>query len=78
VVTIHKKVMGIIAAAVAVYINANPGVQMESWLDVVLPSDSGAFKMPTWIPLACYSAIAAGTLSGGWKIVKQWVLKLRK
>jgi PiT family inorganic phosphate transporter len=42
------------AAAVAVYINANPGVQMESWLDVVLPSDSGAFKMPTWIPLACY------------------------
>jgi PiT family inorganic phosphate transporter len=54
VVTIHKKVMGIIAAAVAVYINANPGVQMESWLDVVLPSDSGAFKMPTWIPLACY------------------------
>jgi hypothetical protein len=49
---------------------------MESWLDVVLPSDSGAFKI-TWIPLACYST-AAGTLSGGWKIVKQWVLKLRK
>jgi inorganic phosphate transporter, PiT family len=26
--------------------------------------------MPNWIPLACYSAIALGTLSGGWKIVK--------
>jgi PiT family inorganic phosphate transporter len=26
-----------------------------------LPSDSGAFKMPTWIPLACYST-AAGYL----------------
>jgi PiT family inorganic phosphate transporter len=26
--------------------------------------------MPDWIPLACYTAIAAGTLSGGWKIVK--------
>jgi PiT family inorganic phosphate transporter len=73
-----QKVMGIIAAAVAVYINANPGVQMESWLDVVLPSDSGAFKMPTWIPLACYSAIAAGTLSGGWKIVKTMGSKITK
>jgi PiT family inorganic phosphate transporter len=77
VVTIHKKVMGIIAAAVAVYIN-NPGVQMESWLDVVYHLIVAHLKMPTWIPLACYSAIAAGTLSGGWKIVKQWVLKLRK
>lgn len=26
--------------------------------------------MPDWIPLACYTAIAAGTMSGGWKIVK--------
>jgi PiT family inorganic phosphate transporter len=43
---------------------------LPSWLDVVLPNDEGAFKMPAWIPLACYSAIAAGTLSGGWKIVK--------
>ncbi len=30
---------------------------------------SGA-PMPDWIPLACYSAIALGTMSGGWKIVK--------
>lgn len=73
-----QKVMGIIAAAVAVYINTNPGVHMDSWLDVVLPSDDGAFKMPTWIPLACYSAIAAGTLSGGWKIVKTMGSKITK
>lgn len=26
--------------------------------------------MPDWIPLACYSAISLGTLSGGWKIVE--------
>jgi len=67
-----QKVMGIIAAAVAVYIQTS-GVAQESlpsWLDVVLPKDDGSFKMPDWIPLACYSAIAAGTLSGGWKIVK--------
>ncbi|RTY87613.1 inorganic phosphate transporter [Flavobacterium sp. RSP15] len=75
-----QKVMGIIAAAVAVYIHTS-GVAQESlpaWLDVVLPNDEGAFKMPTWIPLACYSAIAAGTLSGGWKIVKTMGSKITK
>lgn len=75
-----QKVMGIIAAAVAVYINTS-GVAQESlpsWLDVVLPNDEGAFRMPDWIPLACYSAIAAGTLSGGWKIVKTMGSKITK
>jgi PiT family inorganic phosphate transporter len=75
-----QKVMGIIAAAVAVYIQTN-GVAQESlpaWLDVVLPKDDGSFRMPDWIPLACYSAIAAGTLSGGWKIVKTMGSKITK
>ena len=75
-----QKVMGIIAAAVAVYINTNPGVHMDAWLDVVLPNDDKGIKgvMPGWIPLACYSAIAAGTLSGGWKIVKTMGSKITK
>ncbi|MEG0850068.1 inorganic phosphate transporter [Flavobacterium plurextorum] len=75
-----QKVMGIIAAAVAVYINTNPGVHMDAWLDVVLPNDDLGIKgvMPGWIPLACYSAIAAGTLSGGWKIVKTMGSKITK
>jgi len=75
-----QKVMGIIAAAVAVYIHTNPGVHMDSWLDVVLPNDDLGVKgvMPGWIPLACYSAIAAGTLSGGWKIVKTMGSKITK
>ena len=34
--------------------------------------------MPDWIPLACYSAIAAGTMSGGWKIVKTMGSKITK
>ncbi|MFV8325942.1 anion permease [Flavobacterium sp. ZS1P14] len=75
-----QKVMGIIAAAVAVYIHTS-GVAQESlpsWLDVVLPKEDGSFKMPAWIPLACYSAIAAGTLSGGWKIVKTMGSKITK
>jgi inorganic phosphate transporter, PiT family len=34
--------------------------------------------MPTWIPLACYTAIALGTMSGGWKIVKTMGTKITK
>jgi inorganic phosphate transporter, PiT family len=80
-----QKVMGIIAAAVVVYIH-QAGVTVESlpsWLHVVLPyKDANGAEvsghMPPWIPLACYSAIAAGTLSGGWKIVKTMGSKITK
>jgi len=75
-----QKVMGIIAAAVAVYIHTS-GVtaeSMPSWLQVVLPQGDQMGKMPDWIPLACYGAIAAGTLSGGWKIVKTMGSKITK
>lgn len=75
-----QKVMGIIAAAVAVYINttgASVGA-MPEWLQVELPHGEVMGTMPTWIPLACYSAIAIGTLSGGWKIVKTMGSKITK
>ncbi|MES2809651.1 MAG: inorganic phosphate transporter [Bacteroidota bacterium] len=35
-------------------------------------------EMPEWIPLTCYSAIALGTMSGGWKIVKTMGTKITK
>jgi len=73
-----QKVMGIIAAAVAVYINSKPGIHMPDWLDVELPKGDGSFKMPEWIPLTCYTVIALGTLSGGWKIVKTMGSKITK
>lgn len=77
-----QKVMGIIAAAVAVYIQTS-GVAIESlpdWLQVTLANDDKGIKgvMPDWIPLACYTAIAVGTLSGGWKIVKTMGSKITK
>ncbi|HMJ46073.1 MAG TPA: inorganic phosphate transporter [Ferruginibacter sp.] len=34
--------------------------------------------LPAWVPIACYSAIAVGTLSGGWKIVKTMGTKITK
>lgn len=80
-----QKVMGIIAAAVAVYIKSNPNIDLSTgWLDlnVVLPSEKDGVKidgvMPAWIPLTCYTVIALGTLSGGWKIVKTMGSKITK
>mgnify|MGYP001025845607 CR=1 FL=1 len=35
-------------------------------------------EMPDWVPLACYTAIGIGTLSGGWKIVKTMGTKITK
>lgn len=35
-------------------------------------------EMPDWVPLACYSAIAVGTLSGGWKIIKTMGTRITK
>lgn len=34
--------------------------------------------MPEWIPVSCYAAIALGTMSGGWKIVKTMGSKITK
>lgn len=35
-------------------------------------------ELPEWVPLACYTAIAAGTMIGGWKIVKTMGQKVTK
>jgi PiT family inorganic phosphate transporter len=35
-------------------------------------------QMPIWVPLACYSAISLGTMSGGWKIIKTMGTRITK
>ncbi|MEY3423175.1 MAG: hypothetical protein RIR48_3505 [Bacteroidota bacterium] len=57
-----QKVMGIIMAAMVAYD----------------PSKYTLDHMENWIPLACYAAIALGTLSGGWKIIKTMGTKITK
>ncbi len=57
-----QKVMGIIMAALIAY---NPQVYSLN-------------NMVWWVPLSCYSAIALGTMSGGWKIVKTMGTKITK
>ncbi|MBK8700336.1 MAG: inorganic phosphate transporter [Saprospiraceae bacterium] len=61
-----QKVMGIIGAA---YVAVNPDLY---------PDVSAALKDLTWVPLACYTAIGLGTMSGGWKIVKTMGTKITK
>lgn len=78
-----QKVMGIIAAAIIVYLkDANLSVDtMTTWLHVGYTVVDGKVKInhiPEWIPIACYTAIAAGTMSGGWKIVKTMGTKITK
>lgn len=34
--------------------------------------------VPNWVPIACFTAIAAGTMSGGWKIVKTMGSRITK
>lgn len=57
-----QKVMGIIMAALIAYD----------------PNTYHLDNMVTWVPLACYTAIALGTMSGGWKIVKTMGTKITK
>ncbi|GHS90493.1 inorganic phosphate transporter [Planctomycetales bacterium] len=34
--------------------------------------------LPTWVPLACFTAISLGTMSGGWRIVKTMGTRITK
>lgn len=57
-----QKVMGIIMVALIAYD----------------PSTYALGHMEWWVPIACYSAIALGTMSGGWKIVKTMGTRITK
>jgi inorganic phosphate transporter, PiT family len=57
-----QKVMGIIMAAL---VASNPGRYSLN-------------HMEWWVPLACYTAIGLGTMSGGWKIVKTMGTRITK
>jgi PiT family inorganic phosphate transporter len=57
-----QKVMGIIMAALVASDPSRYHIDHMEW----------------WVPLACYSAIALGTMSGGWKIVKTMGTRITK
>ncbi|MFN8244255.1 MAG: inorganic phosphate transporter [Ferruginibacter sp.] len=57
-----QKVMGIIMAALIAYNPAQYSLDHMVW----------------WVPIACYTSIALGTMSGGWKIVKTMGTRITK
>ncbi len=79
-----QKVMGIIAAALMVYMAQlkAQGVPIPEWAEIKQAMGSNG-KMtidhiPGWIPIACYTAIGCGTMMGGWKIIKTMGTKITK
>ena len=70
-----QKVMGIIAAALMVYFNGAQEVPHWAHIEMV---NGKVHDIPHWIVLGCYTAIAFGTLIGGWRIVKTMGSKITK
>lgn len=79
-----QKVMGIISAALIVYTKnaAITGEALPSWVDpswVTIVQENGKIvHIPEWIVIGCYTAIAMGTMMGGWRIVKTMGSKITK
>ncbi|HET9276897.1 MAG TPA: inorganic phosphate transporter [Flavitalea sp.] len=63
-----QKVMGIIGAAIIFY-EKGKGVEM---------SFNEFVSSYSWVPIASFTAIAVGTMSGGWKIVKTMGTRITK
>ncbi|MFL5741111.1 MAG: inorganic phosphate transporter [Flavisolibacter sp.] len=62
-----QKTMGLIFTALWFY-SVSQGNHMEM----------SGYKMPGWLPLSCYTAIALGTMFGGWRIVKTMGSRITK
>ena len=63
-----QKTMGVIAALLFTSI----------WADQQGAFAAGQAEIPFWIALVCFVTIAAGTMAGGWRIVKTMGLKITK
>lgn len=66
-----QKIMGIIAAALISFSSTHTNV--PHWLQL-----SDIHDIHDWVPIACFTAIAAGTMSGGWRIMKTMGDKITK
>ena len=72
-----QKVMGIISAALLVYFKAADPATIPDWAKIT--SVAGKIHtIPLWIVYSCYLAISAGTLMGGWRIIRTMGGKITK
>jgi len=73
-----QKVMGIITATFLVYFKAYDPSQIPSWAHITFTDAGKIHTIPFWIVIGCHTAIALGTLLGGWRIIKTMGGKITK
>jgi PiT family inorganic phosphate transporter len=78
-----QKTMGIVAAAVVVYILNIHGTAADvpHWINIGYHLEGGKIHilhLPGWIPFACYFTMGIGTMLGGWRIVKTMGTRITK
>ncbi len=61
-----QKEIGVISCALIAYEHMSPG-ELPSWMAM---TEFTTESVHDWIPILCFSSIAIGTMSGGWKIMK--------
>ena len=72
-----QKVMGIIAASLLVFFKTVNPASVPEWAHITFV-DGKMHTIPLWIVFGCYTAISAGTLMGGWRIIRTMGGKITK
>lgn len=78
---VFKSLHLVSSAAYSISHGANDAQKTMGIITVLLYSTghlNGEFHVPEWVVISCYLAIAMGTMSGGWKIIKTMGTKLTK
>lgn len=71
------KEIGVIACAIVAFQNM-PGMELPSFLAPSASLERWGVFVPEWAAFACFTAIAVGTMSGGWRIIKTMGNKITK
>lgn len=78
---LYKKLQLLSSAAFSIGHGGNDAQKVMGIIMVALVASGqkqDLADMDAWVPLACYTAIGLGTLSGGWKIVKTMGTRITK
>jgi len=74
-----QKVMGIIGAAlIAATLDPTLFHSMPAWMHMNNIKEMATIDQLAWVPFVCFTVIALGTMSGGWKIVKTMGTRITK
>jgi len=74
-----QKVMGIIGAAL-IAATKNPEIfnAMPNWMHMNSIKEMAENSSLAWVPFTCFTVIALGTMSGGWRIIKTMGTRITK